>query len=51
MVTREQIEKLEEDTLKNIDSRLKIMQDVARISKDLPFIQYFDLQIRSEKKK
>ena len=50
-VTREEVEKLEGDRLKDIDIRLGIWRDVARISKGLPYIQYFDLQIRSEGKK
>lgn len=51
MVTRKQVEKIEEELLKDIDKRIEIMQKVAEVSKGLPFIQYFDLQIRADKRK
>ena len=46
MTSREEVEKIEENILIDIDNRLKIWRDIARISKGLPYIQYFDLQIR-----
>lgn len=51
MVTREEADKIEDDILKDIDNRLEIWRDVARISKGLPYIQYFDLQIKGKEKK
>ena len=50
MITREQAEKIEENILKDIDIRLGMWRDVARVSKGLDYIQYFDLQIRGKKR-
>lgn len=46
MTSREEAEKIEGNIAKDIDIRLGIWKDVARISKGVPYIQYFDLQIR-----
>lgn len=49
MTIREQYEAVENLILADIDKRLAIMRVVAKASKGLNYIQYFDLQIAEVK--